>query len=1284
MNWLDGQTALFDGAIALVRFGGNWLLQSALLIAIGLAAGRLLARRGSAAQSAVYRTTLAAVLACPLASLWLAHTGFAGWSLALPGTWVSAGPGLASADIKRSELLSADTIADATASPPPGALPPPPAVGEGEPAGSENETELAPRDLSETSPVAAAPEGNSAAVKRSIPYSSRLALALSALWIAIAAVRLAGLGTAWWRLASLRTGASPASEATAAACRALATRLGIAAPAVLHSPCVVGPCLAGLRRPVILLPERDLGPRLSEVLVHELAHFARGDCGWNLLRQIGLAILFHQPLLWILSRRLEATAEEVCDDYVVQYGGDRAEYAYCLIEVAEHAIALPLAAGVGIVRLRSMLAHRVGRIMDTSRPLSTRIGNLLFVLVLIGGLAGIAIVGPLGIVSRPAVAKSTTTPEPSSSGDVKTDDGPPGTTAAAQPAAPAAVEAENGPRSPAPEVKFHRIGINLASGAMEVFALAFSAKDEFLVVGGGDGWNDQQPGHVRVWDFARRKQIAAYDTPRGIHSVALSPDGRRLAYGSWSGEIWLRAVGHVEMLHEQMDGPARVALSPDGKMLVAATERGQMKAWNATDGEPLEGIEGGGFAAYWIGFSPDGKYLAATGGKADEADRPKLAVWDVAARHLLYERPAETGPILCGSISPDGKTLATGGGNSIALWDLATGSRRGQTAGLKEPINRVEFSPDGKQLVSSVIKPDGPQMNLWDLASGKTLGEFSGHRGHVRAFVFTRDGKQLITGSADRSVRMWGLADRKQTGSLQGLPGARDFADAPVTSLAVAFAPDGNGVATADDNGQVNLYCLTPPRLARTWRAHSDAAAALAYAPDGSVLASGGYDKQVKLWNPATGDLIRSLAGHAGWVVSLAFSHDGKTLATGSYDRTLRLWNVADGTELKAFKGYSATVRSLAFSHDDRLLASGSADRTVRVWDVASGEALPNFAGHDASVRSVAFSADDGWLASAGEDNVIKIWDVGRRQLHGTLTGHTDIVSALAFAEGTLISSSWDHSVRTWDAAALKPREQLMNGPSEMVALAVTPHGDRLLAVGADQSLTFFNGLAARSVAKTRPLEAFRDDFSDRYDSSWKIVREDSSHLSLTKRPGCLTITTQLGTIYGPASTAPGKVPARNLFLRPAPAPDMGDFSITLAVDKFEPTAFLQQVALVCYDDDDNYLKWSFERREKEGATHFVMVRESEAQDQHDLLLQMPAPKRLWLRLTKRGNDYEGAYSTDGRDFKVLAARRWGYGAPQFVGFIAKNGRNTAAEEIDVEIDSFELAEPADTSKQPQ
>src|SRR4051794_8653265 len=77
---------------ALATFGLTWLAQSTVLLALGLLAGRLLRSSGPAVQSTVYRTALATVLACPIASALLAWTGHDGFALRLPSPASEDGP----------------------------------------------------------------------------------------------------------------------------------------------------------------------------------------------------------------------------------------------------------------------------------------------------------------------------------------------------------------------------------------------------------------------------------------------------------------------------------------------------------------------------------------------------------------------------------------------------------------------------------------------------------------------------------------------------------------------------------------------------------------------------------------------------------------------------------------------------------------------------------------------------------------------------------------------------------------------------------------------------------------------------------------------------------------------------------------------------------------------------------------------------------------------------------------------------------------------------------------
>ena len=88
MSWPQMEVTLLD-LRGTVGFALNWLLQSTLLISAGLVIARLISRRGSAAQSVVYCTTLAAVLVCPPLTWAISTAGIYGWSIQMPRTWTT-------------------------------------------------------------------------------------------------------------------------------------------------------------------------------------------------------------------------------------------------------------------------------------------------------------------------------------------------------------------------------------------------------------------------------------------------------------------------------------------------------------------------------------------------------------------------------------------------------------------------------------------------------------------------------------------------------------------------------------------------------------------------------------------------------------------------------------------------------------------------------------------------------------------------------------------------------------------------------------------------------------------------------------------------------------------------------------------------------------------------------------------------------------------------------------------------------------------------------------------
>jgi len=193
---------------------------------------------------------------------------------------------------------------------------------------------------------------------------------------------------------------------------------------------------------------------------------------------------------------------------------------------------------------------------------------------------------------------------------------------------------------------------------------------------------------------------------------------------------------------------------------------------------------------------------------------------------------------------------------------------------------------------------------------------------------------------------------------------------------------------------------------------------------------------------------------------------------------------------------------------------------------------------------------------------------------------------------------------------------------------------------------------------------------------NWQPVRPDPTHVSLSTHPGRLTITTQRGTIHGDAN-AHGEPFAKNIFVLPNPLAKEADFVMTTCLIDFTPTVAFQQAGLICYDDDDNYLKWSYEFNHPQGKDqYFCLVREVDAKPDHFPTRGVSGLQKVWMRLTKRGKSYEYATSTDGKTFNVRGVQDW-IDAPKMLGIIAKNGGPEGVPEIDAQFGFFELRSPA-------
>ncbi|HKB01327.1 MAG TPA: WD40 repeat domain-containing protein [Gemmataceae bacterium] len=345
-----------------------------------------------------------------------------------------------------------------------------------------------------------------------------------------------------------------------------------------------------------------------------------------------------------------------------------------------------------------------------------------------------------------------------------------------------------------------------------------------------------------------------------------------------------------------------------------------------------------------VAVSPDGSTLASGSGDA-------IRFWDVASGKALatLENVADFG-IECVTFSPDGKTLAVGaGGNKIKLLDV--GTRKVTT--LLDDVSQfasplVVFSSDGKTLAS------GGQciheLKLWDVTTGRSTATLKGYDAYgVRALVFTPDGKTLVAMGHHDGLKRWDVATGKPAPDppppeaapkLIARLGAPDYrsreqASNELTRFGIPVLPLLREAAKSKNEPEVQRRLeLLVRQIENTTLISADGIHCAAFSPDGKTLATATGDGNFKLWDVATGKEQATLDGHAPDVRIAIFSPDGKSLASGSANGKIRLWDVGRSKELATLKGHTAKVNSLAFSVDGKLLVSASADKSIKLWDV--------------------------------------------------------------------------------------------------------------------------------------------------------------------------------------------------------------------------------------------------------------------------------------------------------------------------------------------------------------
>jgi serine/threonine protein kinase/WD40 repeat protein len=409
--------------------------------------------------------------------------------------------------------------------------------------------------------------------------------------------------------------------------------------------------------------------------------------------------------------------------------------------------------------------------------------------------------------------------------------------------------------------------------------------------------------------------------------------------------------------------------------------------------------------------------------------RYRVGVWQVADGREVFAQEFDQ-PVYYPRLSADGRWLAfTERLAGLAVYEVDTGQLRQRLKGDFNRIDSLTFSPDGRWIASG----GGNQVvRLWDWVNGTQLRTWQGAAGPVYAMNWVPSAHGLLVASAEGVIRRFDVASPPSPALPRLVYGDERFGDAVLND-------DGSAVAVTTVDHRVEVWAT---RDFANQGACPDLFHPLRLARHGEVLGLG-PDWSIRRQRPGSTTFV-AVSGPV-WNQTNAFpealtvTRSGDRLAWADTAGQVSLLAVADGSRKTIAHRHEGYATAVAFSSDNQWLASGGDDGVVVWTSVENGTELGRL-DIEGGIQRLAFFPDRSGLVVARKDAMVEVWSLAERRRLGVLSGHSRYVYGMAFVDGgtRLVTAGTDGRLVFWRMDNYRP-------------VAEMPFFERL-ATGGDQS----------------------------------------------------------------------------------------------------------------------------------------------------------------------------------------------------------------------------------------
>ena len=303
-----------------------------------------------------------------------------------------------------------------------------------------------------------------------------------------------------------------------------------------------------------------------------------------------------------------------------------------------------------------------------------------------------------------------------------------------------------------------RLEVIARAPASNVGGLAWSPDSRSLSMVTQNSSGNEQVFSTSLLNIPDLTPKGVWAAPAGTQRMVAAPDGRSVAVLSAD----LQTVKLVDLSSGQAFrtiqpgfSVSMVTFSPDAKYLaVTAQEEWKVIVVEVGSGAVVNTYAGFQTAApvFDAGFAGNGDWIVWHA-------RATIQLQNVSSGALETEMSHEDF-VSTFSLSPDGKLLASASARTVngnlspvvILWDSAT-STESRVLILTEPANALSFSPDGSMLAIAL----GGNIQLWDVVGGVLRITLPGSSDFIYHVEFSPDGRYLVSSAQDNQITLWGV-----------------------------------------------------------------------------------------------------------------------------------------------------------------------------------------------------------------------------------------------------------------------------------------------------------------------------------------------------------------------------------------------------------------------------------------------------------------------------------------------------------------------------------------------